>query len=134
MCNVEYYRADWRASQNEKPDPADSAGNFEARLSLFHRLEVRSSEEPPDYLRRPSAERYVSPDANPCLAAAKAMSALPYPRGAYRLSQGRPYQDRQWSSEPRHRATVAVGLPNPIPQSCGLRTTLTISRMSGELS
>ncbi|MET4156061.1 hypothetical protein ABIC08_009302, partial [Bradyrhizobium sp. RT9b] len=31
----------------------------------------------------------------------------------------------QWSSEPRHRPAIALGLPHSVPQSRGLITTLT---------
>ncbi|MET4342293.1 hypothetical protein ABIC08_004093, partial [Bradyrhizobium sp. RT9b] len=32
----------------------------------------------------------------------------------------------QWSSEPRHRPAIALGLPHSVPQSRGLITTLTL--------
>ncbi|QDM16077.1 cytochrome c [Tardiphaga sp. vice278] len=44
------------------------------------------------------------------------------------LSDRRPLQDRQRSSQPRHRRAIAVGLPKARPQSRGLRTTLTIQQ------
>jgi hypothetical protein len=40
----------------------------------------------------------------------------------------RPHQDRQRSSEQRHRSAAALGLPKARPQSRDLRTTLTIQR------
>src|SRR5882672_3479530 len=46
------------------------------------------------------------------------------------LSDRRPYQDRQRSSQPRHRCPPAVDLQNARPQSRGLKTSLTLCRRS----